>query len=263
MERQRIHAIPWRVAREPADKPAAGLAGRVRGELSGRGAIRAARCASAALLLVVALAACAGPLAPAATPTPRPTATPASVVLFTADWSHGLAGWNATAGWTVVNGALQSDVGDNRSVTIPYQPTVSDYAVEFQLQIVDIPQDGGYFFLAADRAADRNGYVAGVSNLLIPGVHQAGSHPTLGAYIDPMDAEDPTSLVNSVHDYEPGPGVRTYRVQIQGSFVRIGADGRSFSWTQSIQTPHLSSGPLRLKCSGVELQISSLRIVAL
>ena len=207
------------------------------------------------------LAGCTGPFA--ATTTPTATATPTPVVLYAADWSHGLAGWQASAGWTVVNGALQSDEGDNRSVTVPFQPAVSDYAVEFQLQIVDIPYDGGYFFLTADRASDSNGYQVGVSNLLIPGLHPAGKHPTLGAYLDPLDAEDPTMVVNSVHDYEPGPGVRTYRVEVQGRTVRIGADGRVFSWAQNIATMRLSSGPLRLKCSGVEIRVSSLRVVAL
>lgn len=217
-----------------------------------------------ALLLIctsLTLAACAGPFG--ATTTPTATATPTPVVLYAADWSKGLAGWQASAGWTVVNGALQSDEGDNRSVTIPYQPAVSAYAVEFHLQIVDIPHDGGYFLLTADRTSDSIGYQAGVFNLLIPGLHPAGKHPTLLAHLDPEDAEDPTMVVNSVHDYEPGPGVRTYRVEVQGRTVRIGADNRVFSWTQNIETAHLSSGPLRLKCSGVEIRVTSLRVVAL
>jgi hypothetical protein len=218
-----------------------------------------------ALLLIcgcIMLAACTGPFGATTTPTATTTATPTPVVLYAADWSRGLTGWQASAGWTVVNGALQSDEGDNRAVTIPYQPTVSDYAVEFQLQIVDIPQDGGYFLLTADRTSDSIGYQAGVFNLLIPGLHPSGKHPTLLASLDPEDAEDPTMVVNSVHDYEPGPGVRTYRVEVQGRTVRIGADGREFSWTQNIATMRLSSGPLRLKCSGVEIRVSSLRVIA-
>jgi hypothetical protein len=184
-------------------------------------------------------------------------------VLYAADWSRGLSGWQASAGWTVVNGALQSDEGDNRSVTIPYQPAVPNYAVEFQLQLVDIPSDGGYFFLTADQSSDRIGYRAGVFNLLIPGLHQAGKHPTLLAGLNPEDAEDPTMVVNSVHDYEPGPQVRTYRVEVQSRTVRISTDSLNVSWADNITTMPLSSGPLRLTCLGVEIRVSSLRIIAL
>src|SRR5260370_26400024 len=112
-----------------------------------------AECGLAAVFLVVcgnlALAGCGAVtrpsthLIPPATATPQATATP--VVLYQADFSQELANWNPSPGWTIVNGALQSDGGDKRSVTIPYQPASHDYAVEFRLRVVSVPVDAGYF----------------------------------------------------------------------------------------------------------------------
>src|SRR5438876_291028 len=61
-----------------------------------------------------------------------PTATPlpAGTVLYQANWSHGLAGWQGTHGWKMVQGQLESNSSGSATFTIPYRPTVSAYAVE-------------------------------------------------------------------------------------------------------------------------------------
>jgi hypothetical protein len=222
--------------------------------------------ALAALLLAcggLSLAACGGPsgAAPTPTTTPQPTAaaTATPAVLYQADWSRGLAGWNATPGWSIMDGALQSDTGDNRSVTIPYQPAASNYAVEFQLQIVTIPQTGGYFVLSADQAPGRAGYFAGVHSLRA-GAQQYADHPNISIYTDPLDDEDPNAASLAVHDYEPGSASRTYRVAVTGSAAVFTVDGHTWSTAVSTQTPQLSSGPLHLTCSGVAIRISAVRI---
>ncbi len=38
---------------------------------------------------------------------PTPARPPKGTMLFEADWSHGLTGWQATAGWKVINGIFQ------------------------------------------------------------------------------------------------------------------------------------------------------------
>src|SRR5437763_1487430 len=75
---------------------------------------------------------------------------PSGTLLYQADWSHGLAGWQASEGWKVMNGALQSNGGSKLSITIPYEPTVPNYAIEFRLQIVNVPENGGFLTLSAD-----------------------------------------------------------------------------------------------------------------
>ena len=117
-----------------------------------------------ALAMSCALAACGSSGAsatPTATPAPSPTAAtptapPAPRVLFQADWTHGLAGWQATTGWSVSDGALVSDTGMDRAFTIPYRPAGPEYTIEFQLQITSVPVDGdGKFFLTAPATTGR------------------------------------------------------------------------------------------------------------
>ncbi|HEV2235394.1 MAG TPA: family 16 glycoside hydrolase [Ktedonobacterales bacterium] len=222
--------------------------------------------AIAALLLVsasVALASCGGSSSVTTIPTlivPTLTATP--TVLYQADWSRGLAGWNASAGWTVVDGALQSDVGSERSVTIPYRPAGPDYSVEFELQVVSVPVTGGYYILHALPAPDANGYQSGVYALQAPGPRPPNVNPTSHAIIDPSDAQNPLTSRNSVHDFNHGTNWRTYRVDVRGSTVSLVIDGRPNTQGSSAQTAHLSTGPLQLMCSDVEIRVRALRILS-
>lgn len=225
---------------------------------------RLAGAIAAALLAAVlfALAACGG-ASTAATPTPTasPAATATPTMLYQADWSKGLAGWNATAGWSVVNGALQSDTGDKRSVTIPYQPSTQDYTVEFDLQVLDIPRDGGYYMLTATPSASLSGYSAGVYSLRQPGVPRPnGDHPTISTLIVPQDAQDAASVANSVKDFEPGDSVRTYRIMVQANAALFYVDGRFFTSAESTQSKHLAPGPLNIICGGVSIRVTGLRI---
>lgn len=213
--------------------------------------------------LLFALAACSGgstAIAPKPSATlPAPTATPA--LLYQADWSKGLAGWDATAGWSIVNGALQSDTGNARSVTIPYQPSTQDYTVEFDLQVLDIPQDGGFYMLTSTPSTSLTGYSAGIYSLRKPGVSRPnGDHPTISTLMVPQDAQDPSSIANSVKDYEPGDGVRTYRVMVQGNAALLYVDGRFYTSAASIQSHHLSVGPLHILASGVSIRVTGVRI---
>jgi len=216
------------------------------------------------LALAVMFAACGSTTAAIPTATLRSQATATPTVLFQADWSRGLGGWNATPGWSIVNGALRSDTGDARSVTLPYQPSTPDYAVEFTLQILDIPRDAGYFSFDSEPSATQSGYHAGVFNLLVPGItYQNSVHPTITATINPGDAQDPASLTSSVHDFEPGDRAHDYRIVVQGTSARLYVDGRLATSAATIQSAHLSTGPLRFKCGWVSVLVTSLRIVAL
>jgi hypothetical protein len=182
-------------------------------------------------------------------------------VLYRADWSHGLVGWQASEGWKVINGALQSDGRNKLSITIPYQPTVPNYAVEFQLQIMDVPENGGFLTLSADPAPGRDGYAASISGLLKPGPRTSGLAPQLLTLIDPenhMDTEDA-----QVRDYEPGPAEKTYRVEVSGPHLAFVIDDARLSQAVSTKTDTLSPGPIRFTCGRVVLRLSGLRIIAL
>lgn len=227
----------------------------------------------AAFLLVstsLLLAACGStPTISVSTPLPLPTAasatpTPVPTVLFQADWSHGLAGWKATPGWSIVNGALETDTGSGRTLTIPYQLSVSDYEIEVDMQIVSIPHNDGYFMIHALPQPGADGYEAGVTGLRAPNeTRPNGDHPTLRSDIDPLSSADPYAFSLAQHDYEPGPDVRQYLVIVQGSAIKVGVDGRFPNSNDSIQTPRLSNGPIQIECAGAVFRVTALRIFTL
>jgi hypothetical protein len=216
-----------------------------------------------AVVLLMALPACAptGSVPPKATATA--TATSAPVVLYQANWSHGLGDWQATPGWTVVDGALQSDTGQDRAITIPYQPATPNYTVEYQIQILNILVTGGYYQLAALPQPGRNGYVASINGLRALGSpFQSGDHPHLQTWIDPMDAEGLAMIGANSHDFDPGTALRTYRVTVQGPLMQFYVDGLDASNADSSATSTLANGPLRFMCGLVSLRISNLRILS-
>jgi hypothetical protein len=212
--------------------------------------------------LALLLIACGGTptSSPAKKPLPTATPVPPGQLLFQADWSHGLAGWQASAGWKIVDGNLQSDASPALSLTIPYQPATSRYAVEYGVQVISVPKQGGYFKLVADGAPGKDGYHAFV-NELRPSASQIFSiHPTQSVTIDPVSDQD---AMQQISDYEPGNQLRTYRVEVRGATVEFYIDGQRRSTASSSQTPVLSTGPLRLLCSGAVIRVSILRITTI
>lgn len=215
-----------------------------------------------ALLLGVALTALSA-CSPAQTSTvASPTATkpPAGVVLFQADWSRGLADWKPSSGWNVVGDYVETDGSDGLTLTIPYQPTVDDYAVEYDVQVVSVVETGGYFSLAADEQTGRDGYHADINHLLKGGIGSAGLHPSAQIYISPMDAQDPHTL--HVIDYEPGYHWRTYRVEVHDNFARFLRPGSAaLSSATSVKSKHLSNGPLRFHFGLAILRLGAVRVL--
>ena len=125
----------------------------------------------------------ASPSATAAIATATPTFTTVApgTVLFQSDWSKGLDGWGASDGWTVRDGMLEIDGKDNRTLTIPYKPTVRDYAVIYSVQVVDEPKDGGYFRLVAAPTSTAPGFHAEVQDLHNDLQHSMGIIRTPGS----------------------------------------------------------------------------------
>src|SRR6266702_7296104 len=90
---------------------------------------------------------------------PTPTPLPAGIVLYQANWSHGLAGSPGTHGWKVVQGQLESDTSGSATFTIPYRLSVSDYAVEVRIQMVrSVPPYGGNYEIVLPKLPGKDGY---------------------------------------------------------------------------------------------------------
>jgi hypothetical protein len=218
------------------------------------------------MFMLADLAACGTTLSGAsiATPTTTPaswtTSTPGTV-LFHSDWSKGLADWRPSDGWTVRDGMLEIDGADNRTLTIPYQPTVRDYAVIFSVQVVDEPKDGGYFRLVAPSTPAAAGFHAEVQGLHTDIVHATGDHPHAWVFLDPLDAQDPHSVHTT--DFEPQHRVWAYHVEVRDNAIRFSTDNGALGAALMAREGALSHGPLMIKCGLAFLRFGQIQIIAL
>ncbi len=195
-------------------------------------------------------------------PSPTPTSLPAGTVLYKADWSHGLAGWQGTHGWKVVQGQIESDSSGSAAFTIPYRPSVSDYAVEVRIQVVrSMPPNGGYFLISAPKSPGKDGYHAGVLGLEGSAPRPNGAHPQSQVYLDPSDDMPQGSGIPQ--DHEPGSGWHTYRVEVRGNEASLLDDGVQIGSASSQQTDVLSNGPIVFSSELVILHVNGLRILTL
>ena len=191
---------------------------------------------------------------------PTPTPLPAGTVLYQADWTHGLSGWPGAHGWKVVRGQLESDSSGSATFTIPYQFPVSNYAIEFRLQVVrSVPPYGGHYEIVAPKVTGKDGYHAGIFDLKAPGPHPFGQHPQSNVYLDPFsDASQGSGIPQ---DYEPGSGWHIYRVEVRGNEASLLDNGTQIGSASSERTDTLSNGPIEFDSTLVILRMSNLRIL--
>ena len=195
-------------------------------------------------------------------PSPTLTPLPAGTILYQSDWSNGLVGWQETQGWKVVQGQLETDSSGSATFTIPYRPPVSDYAVEIRLQIVRLLSQigGSSFAIFATKAPGKDGYEAGVNNILGTAPHPMAAHPASQVLLDPYEDTAPGSGLPIA--YYPRPGWHIYRVEVRGNEARLLVDGIQVG--DNARSEHakvLSNGPLGLSCQQIILSVSSVRIL--
>jgi len=195
-------------------------------------------------------------------PSPTPTPLPAGIVLYQADWSHGLVGWQETQGWKVVQGQLETDSSGSATLTIPYRPPVSNYAIEIRLRIVQLLSQigGSSFAIFATKAPGKDGYEAGVNTILGTAPHPMAAHPASLVSLDPSDDTAPGSGLPIA--YYPRSGWHIYRVEVRGNEARLLVDGIQVgNSVRSERAKVLSNGPLGLSSELLVLRVSSIRIL--
>ena len=182
---------------------------------------------------------------------PQATTVPSGTVLFQADWSQGLQGWQNTQGWKVELGQLVSDGIRESTLLAPYKVNVPNYAVEARVLVV---QGGIRFALVAQKATNKDGFQASIFQL-------AKKAPFRGY------AQVTTDTMNyrllEANDYMPSTRWHTYRVEVRGPQAEFFIDGTDTSSAVSTASSVLSQGPLGLYANRVVVHISSFRIVAL
>jgi hypothetical protein len=66
-------------------------------------------------------------------------ATPVPKVIYTADWSHGDAGWTVPSHWSLVNGHIENDGYGSAPLLIPYEVTQPNYTVSVGFTVQSVP----------------------------------------------------------------------------------------------------------------------------
>ncbi len=67
------------------------------------------------------------------------TSTPAPVVLYQADWTHGLGAWTLPPDWHLVDGYMENDGNGTASLLVPYYVTAENYTIEADLTVQNVP----------------------------------------------------------------------------------------------------------------------------
>ena len=220
-----------------------------------------------AICLLLLLASCSDRQAASSvsvtTPTavPSPTATqpavPAGTILYHTDWSQGLSGWNTPAGISAQGskGLLHLTCKSFAILTLQYQPTVANYAIEVPIQIVSTQSNAGTFTFNTQQSAGKDGYTVGAAVLeTLPPFHGE-----VEANINPISNGSPAYAA----DFSPDNQWITYRVDIQDNTATLSINGARHGQVLSNQTDNLSNGPLTFNCADIVLNVKPLTITAL
>lgn len=189
---------------------------------------------------------------------PTVPAMPEGTVLYRANWSHGLDGWQGPKAWTVVGGQLVTNSLTNTSIVVPYRPTVANYAIETRVQFAQMLVNvHNGFIIYADDQPGKDGYEAQVYQLAL----REPSLPPPG-YIDIATDQLDMNAGFQQLDFVPASIWHTYRIEVQGNQATLFVDGTQLS--RSVSTLNaLSTGPLGLQSMGFALRVSSFTITAL
>ena len=161
-----------------------------------------------------------------------------------------------------MQGQLESNTSGSATFTIPYQLSVTDYAVEIHIQVErSVPPYGGHYEIVAPKEPGKDGYHAGVLDLKAPGPHPFGLHPQSNVYLDPYG--DTARGSGMPQDYEPGSRWHTYRVEVRGNEANLLDNGTQIGSVSSEQTDALSNGPIEFSSELVILRVSNVRILTL
>jgi hypothetical protein len=150
-----------------------------------------------------------------------PTPTPAGPrLLYQADWSSDLAGWNGTADWQTRDGQLIND-GSNAihnlaepTIVVPFDLSgIADYAVEAEVQLTKtVPAPGFGFFVRYDN--NGHGYIAGAGS-------PQGGPPSVFEVTTADGWRTPLQKVN----FTPGKNWHTYRIEVKQARIKVFIDG--------------------------------------
>lgn len=211
----------------------------------------------------------ATPTLPASQPTnivptqATPTSPPVRV-LYSADWSHGLASWHGASAWSIAQGQLQVNSISETTIAVPFQSSQANYAIELQVQLIRVLKNqGNQFFIEAQSQSQKDGYKAGFMSLASPPASESpGANFYAGFAQVIVDHLGPDNQNIQEIDFVPSYRLRTYRIEVQDNEVSLFVDDTRIS-TSVTSEPAISNGPIVLDAQGLLLRIKSFRVMTL
>jgi len=193
---------------------------------------------------------------PQATPVSEEPVRGAGDVLYEADETGGFDEWTGPAQWLHRDGNLLNDGTETRSLILaPYQPTVSDYAVEAEIRLVRCSdEDEGTFGVVA-RAVEEGAYYYRAGHYCYPFIPYHEVH----IWAVDSEADDVDTLVQE--DFTVDAEWHTYRLEVQGDAIRLFIDGELLLETGDVR--YADAGQAGLWSSDVPIEVRSFRVLAL
>jgi hypothetical protein len=205
-----------------------------------------------------------GPAEPSPTPTDLPPlAVTPGTVLYEANADLGWSGWSA-ASWHVLSDRLSNDgLSEGVWITAPYHPErVADYAVEAEIRLSRREEtcegvvgdgEGGtidYSYGIVVRAVTAGSYDVGFHSVTCRqrASIYAGREERAAKRVDDVAALSDTSW-------------HTYRVEVEGIFVRLLVDGEVI--VQTTDDQFTKGGQVGLWSNNLELDVRRFRVIAL
>jgi len=178
------------------------------------------------------------------TPTQPPVTNPLPI-LYKADWSNGLNGWNGASDWSVANGMLVDNGSGPHfwrlSITAPFNPKTPNYAIESQIQVVSVGGCSSFGLVA--RAVDGSGEQMGVN---FCECNCAGL----------WDRDDVPH-----YDFNPGTNWHTYRLEIINTSIKFLIDGVTV--VSADDNRFITPGSVGLWCDTMAINVRSFIVYAL
>ena len=158
-------------------------------------------------------------------------------MLYEADASGGLDEWDVSGGWQHFQGMLVNDGADS-SIVAPYEPSLSNYAIEAEIQVVNFGRSFG--LILRDGAVQATAYGGGAASITVEGKES---------------------------QYEGWPQDRewhTYRLEVQGNTARFLVDGSPVTEMSDNRLLSGTGGSVGLWVDGgFQLNVRSFKVIAL
>jgi 3-keto-disaccharide hydrolase len=202
------------------------------------------------------------PPSPTPSPTPpQPSPPKPGTVLYQADWSGGMNGWNGSDDWQPSNGTLTNNGQKGGSISLaPYSPgdhNIANYAIEAQIQFLrysDAGNLGGLdSFGIIARSDGQNGYT--FAYCASAGIASCGSNS------HEMFISNGNQNIAEYAVDQPDTNWHTYRMEVNGNNIKVFIDGRLF--LKGTDTTYSLGGQVGLFSNRSQIIAQSFKVIAL